>query len=123
MMRWALISLLALALGLVAVAIVVARLPRDFFVRDRARGRRSLVLRILKNVLGVALILVGIVLSLPLVPGPGILALLLGLSLTDLPGKRRLIRAVVRRPGVSRRLNALRRRLGRPAFMLPGKAA
>jgi hypothetical protein len=65
----------------------------------------------------------GIALSLPLVPGPGFLALLLGLSLTDLPGKRRLIRAVVRRPGVSRRLNGLRRRLGRPSFVLPGPSA
>lgn len=123
MMRWALVSALALALGLAVLALVVARLPQDYFVRDRSRGRRSLVLRILKNVLGVALMVAGLVLSLPLIPGPGFLALLLGLSLTDLPGKRRFIRAVVRKPGVSRRLNALRRRLGRPSFELPKPAA
>lgn len=119
MMRWALIGLLAFALGLVVLAIVVAGLPRDFFVRDRPRGRRSLALRILRNVLGVALLAAGLLLSLPLIPGPGILVLLLGLGLTDIPGKRRLLRAVVRRPGVSRKLNALRRRLKRPAFVLP----
>ena len=119
MTRWILFSALACAVGLAVLALVVARLPRDFFVRERARGRRPLGLRILRNVLGLALVAAGVVLSLPLVPGPGLLALLLGLGLTDLPGKRRLLRALVRRPGVSRKLNGLRRRLGRPSFVLP----
>jgi hypothetical protein len=121
--RWVLVSALACVLGMAALLVVVARLPRDFFVRDGSGRRRSLVVRILKNVCGVALIVVGIVLSLPIVPGPGFLAILLGLAMTDIPGKRRVIRAAVRKPAVSRKLNGLRRRLGRPSFLLPGPAS
>ena len=52
---------------------------------------RGLLKRLVRNVLGFALIVVGVVLWLtPLVPG-GALALL-GLLLVDFPGKRRLIR-------------------------------
>ncbi len=52
---------------------------------------RRLLKRLVRNVLGLALIVVGIVLWLtPIVPG-GALALI-GLLLVDFPGKRKLIR-------------------------------
>ena len=52
--------------------------------------------------------------SLPLVPGPGLVFILLGLSLLDFPGKRALQRRVVTRPFVLRVLNKTRTRFGPP---------
>jgi hypothetical protein len=67
---------------------------------------------VLKNVGGVALILVGIVLSFPGIPGQGILTILVGLMLTDLPGVRRLERSLARRRRVKRALDAIRAKVG-----------
>jgi len=65
-----------------------------------------------KNLLGLALLLCGAVLSLPLVPGPGVLTMLLGLALLDLPGKRALERWIVAQPIVFAALNQLRAKYG-----------
>jgi hypothetical protein len=110
---WGAVGVLA---GFVLISIVVAVLPRDFFTRPR---RSKGWMKALKNVLGVALILAGIALSLPLVPGPGFVLLLVGLALVDFPGRQKLLRKAIRRPGVHRKLNAFRRKLHRPYFLLP----
>jgi hypothetical protein len=68
---------------------------------------------ILKNLAGVILVLIGIVLSLPGIPGQGILTILVGLMFTDLPGVRRLERSLVRRHGVRRALDTIRAKFGR----------
>lgn len=117
MLKLVLWGAVGIAAGFVLLSIVVAALPRDFFTRpSRAKG----VKKILKNVLGVLLLLGGIVLSLPLVPGPGFILLLAGVALLDIPGRQRVVRKVFRRPGVHRKLNAFRRKLHRPYFLLPG---
>jgi len=74
---------------------------------------------LVKNILGFVLLLAGIILALPLVPGPGILTILLGLALLDLPGKRRLERWIVARPTVFSALNKLRVKHGRPPLDKP----
>ena len=71
-----------------------------------------------KNVLGVVLIAVGIVLSLPGVPGQGLLTILVGVLLLDVPGKRRLELRVVRRPKVAAAINRLRARFDKPPLDL-----
>jgi len=122
---WVLASGLgASALGGMAALLIVLRLPPDYFARTEpeAGPRRNLghvIGRIAKNAAGVLLILGGIVLMLPGVPGPGVVVVLLGLSLTDLPGKHRLILSVARKPPVLGAMNRLRRRFHRPDFVLP----
>lgn len=66
-----------------------------------------------KNLLGGLLILVGLVLSLPGVPGQGLLTILVGVLLMDIPGKRRFELAIVRRKTVLQNINRLRARFGR----------
>jgi hypothetical protein len=51
-----------------------------------------------------------------LLPGQGVLTLVVALLLLDLPGKRRLKRRILSMPRVLRVLNAWRRRAGRPEF-------
>ena len=122
---------LALLLGSVAMAaasvlvtiVAVVRIPHDYFrgVRapDWSSGRHPLIralLRIARNLIGVGLVLLGIVLSLPGIPGQGLLTILLGLMMVDFPGKRRLEQRLARRPRVRRGLDAIRTRYGRRAL-------
>ncbi len=54
-------------------------------------------------------------------PGPGILFLLLGLSLVNLPGKRQLELRLLRVGGVKRKIDELRRKHHRPILQIPPK--
>lgn len=107
------------------VAVVLCRLPADHLRRDyrsvgddRPRWRRVLR-KIAKNALGVFLILVGIVLSLPGVPGQGLLTILIGVILLDLPGKERFERRLMTRPAVFAGVNAVRARFGCEPLLPP----
>jgi hypothetical protein len=111
--------------SLLFVSWVVVRLPTTYFC-DKCPpafwAEKHPLLRILglvvKNLIGVILILIGIVLSLPGVPGQGILTILIGVMLVDFPGKRRLERWMVSWPIVLRGLNHLRARRGKPPLEL-----
>jgi len=52
-------------------------------------------------------------------PGQGVMTLLVGLLLMNFPGKYRMERWLVMRPGVLRALNWLRRRRGQRPFAAP----
>jgi len=113
------------AIGMLVSALIVLRLPADYFSRSVSGPLRNeqhpilrWTIRIVKNVVGVVIAVVGIVLTLPGVPGPGILTILLGLMLMDFPGKRRFERWLISRPGVFAAANHLRQRYGKPAFTL-----
>jgi hypothetical protein len=102
------------------VGYVLARLPADYFVNPHARRPidRHPVLKILvvvaRNLLGYVLIALGIVLSLPGVPGQGLLTVLMGVMLIDVPGKFRLERWLVTRRPVLAGVNKLREKFGSP---------
>lgn len=104
--------------SLLLVARVALTLPEDYFESPPARGPWTLQ-RVGRNLAGMVLIVLGVVLSLPGVPGQGLLTLLMGLLLVDFPGRRRLELALVRRPGVLGALNRLRTRFGRSALRPP----
>lgn len=111
--------------GLAVVGLIVVRLPEDYFVLSRKRefltGRHP-ILRvcgiILKNILGVVVVAVGVVLTMPGVPGPGVLSVLIGIMLLDFPGKRRLERWMVCRPKVLHTINRLRAKYGKPPLQM-----
>lgn len=111
-------------LSLAAVTVVLVRLPATCFRDDYASpvaGRHPFVrwMRlILKNILGALLILIGLVLSLPGIPGQGLLTVLIGFMFLDFSGKRRLQRRLVSRPTVQGAINAVRARFGKPPLRL-----
>ena len=51
-------------------------------------------------------------------PGQGLLTMLIGLLLLDFPGKRAVELKLVRRPGIAAFLNRMRARHGRPPFVV-----
>jgi hypothetical protein len=107
-----------------AIPWVVTRLPADYFDhRSRESWRESngepvvaLLLGLVKNVLGAVLLVLGSVML--FIPGQGLLTMLIGLMLMNFPGKYRLERWLVRRPGVLKSLNWLRKKRDRPPFHL-----
>jgi len=113
--------LLSLTVSFAAIAIVMIKIPPHYFAshyeRDFLPDSPWLVrwgAVILKNILGVFLILLGIVLSLPGVPGQGILTILLGLIMLDIPGKRPIEARIIQRPTVLAAINKLRAKYDKP---------
>jgi len=113
-----------LLLGSSALAILVmVRLPATYFIQPPRRfmaGNHRVVRWtgiVAKNLLGAILVLAGIALALPGVPGPGIVTLLVGVALLD-PGKRALEYRVIRQPSVLRAINALRKRFSTPPLIV-----
>lgn len=121
----ALALVLSWVLTLLAVPVLIARLPVDYFSRDRRHtmysdSRHPLVgflLAAVKNVLGLVLIVLGVVML--LTPGQGILTIVIGVLLVNFPGKFAMERWVVLRPGVLRMLNGFRQKVGRPPLDPP----
>lgn len=111
----------AAVLSFVAVVVIVVAWPPDRFKgeHDTASGTpRPLVLHVLgvvaKNLGGLVLVALGLIMAVPGVPGQGLLTALIGLSLLSFPGKRRLERRLIGRPVVLRAVNRLRVRFDRP---------
>ncbi len=121
--------MLGLGLGLPLVSfcvglIVLLGLPVDYFVRiSEHRGFRQaprvarVILVVAKNLLGAMVFIAGFVMALPLVPGPGILCMLVGLGLIDFPGKRSLVRRLLREKHVLSSVNKMRARFGKPPIL------
>ena len=104
-------------------------MPGDYFARqERVTWRESsaepifaIIIGALKNLLGLLLIILGLIML--VTPGQGILTLLIGLLLMNFPGKFRLERWLVSRPGVLRGLNWLRHRQGHLPFDAPQQSS
>lgn len=119
------ISALTGLLSLVAVPWLVARLPEDYFCHRRREPLRqaavhplpALILAALKNLIGLLLVLLGLVMF--VTPGQGLLTLLVGLMLLNFPGKYRLERWIVTRPKVLPALNWIRRKMGKRPLVDP----
>jgi hypothetical protein len=117
--------LTSLTLSFLAIAVVMVKIPENYFSSHYKRDflphsgwlvRWSAV--ILKNIFGVLLIILGILLSLPGVPGQGILTILLGLIMLDIPGKRPLEARIIKRPTVLAAINKLRARYGKEPLVV-----
>ena len=120
-----LLFLVTFSINLAIVSFVVVKIPANYFSKDYSRAFLSdcpPVIRYLgvvgKNLLGALLVALGIVLSVPGVPGQGILTILLGIMLLDFPGRRSLEYKLVSRPSVFKTINKLRHRFGKPALLL-----
>ena len=111
--------------SLVAIPILVVRLPDDYFTKNHRRKwlqNRHPVLRVtgyaIKNLIGCAFLLAGV--AMLVLPGQGILAILIGVSLIDFRGKQELQRRLIGQPAVLRTLNGIREKFGRKPLAVNG---
>ena len=105
--------------SLAIVLRVVLALPADYFERQPEARPPWTLARVARNLAGLLLVAVGAVLSIPGIPGQGVLTMLVGVLLIDFPQRRKLERALLSRPGVLPTLNRLRARFGRPPLRPP----
>jgi hypothetical protein len=123
------VSVLTFVGTLILIPLLVIRLPADYFRRDRhppqSHPRPHAVLRvcgaIVKNLLGVVFIVAGLIML--LLPGQGVLTILIGLTLMNFPGKYALERRIVQQPAVLRGLNWIRAKAHQPALEFPEQMA
>lgn len=128
---WAGIWVATFVLTLWAVRWYLLRVPADYFAHehkplDYFRSAHPVLrwtLLIGKNLIGAILLISGLVML--VTPGPGWLAVLVGLAFVDLPGKRAIERWILSRPTILKLVNQTRAKAGRPplAFTLDAPAA
>ena len=115
-------SATALVVTLVAVVVIVIRMPADYFA-DRGHHRMTLfrehpalalAASIVRNALGVVFLIAGA--AMLVLPGQGLLTIFIALVLLEFPGKLRLERWLVSKPAVRRPLDWIRRKAGRPSL-------
>ncbi len=117
--------LFSFTISFAAIGIVMVKIPPNYFSSHYERDflpNSPFLVRwgavIIKNVFGVFLVLLGILLSLPGIPGQGILTILLGLIMIDVPGKRPLEARIIKRPTVLNAINKLRAKYNKPSLIL-----
>jgi hypothetical protein len=105
------------------IVIVIVNLPANYFSSEYASvlfGNKPFWMRwgatIFKNIIGGALIILGIIMLVG--PGPGLLTILLGLIMMDIPGKRPLEARIIKQPTVLSAVNRLRARYRRPPLIM-----
>ncbi len=110
-------------LNVVVIGFVFVKIPPhyfsshyqdDFLPNSPWLARWSAVIS--KNLAGLVMIILGIVMLVG--PGQGILSILTGLILMDIPGKRPLEARIVRRPPVLAAVNKLRAKYGREPLVV-----
>jgi len=121
----ALLFVVTLVISFVISLAILVRLPPDYFavgsVHNFPKSRRGMLFWVgvvLRNVLCVVLVILGLVLSLPGLPGQGLLTCIAGILLLDFPGKRALLLKLFRRPLLMRTINRLRGKFSRPPLLI-----
>lgn len=113
------ISLLTFVGSLILLPWMILRMRTDYFIRhhqeviERRKRHPALTVLIclLRNTLGFCLLLAGI--AMLVLPGQGILTMVIGLSAMDFPGKHRLNDKIIANRKIRQSLNWIRRKGGR----------
>ncbi len=107
--------------GLIVFGMI--KIPADYFssayVREINTDKHFSVrwaTLIIKNIVGLFLVVAGIVMI--FTPGPGVPTILLGLIMMDIPGKRPLEAKIIQRPTILAAINKLRARFKKPPLIL-----
>lgn len=113
-------SVVLFVASLIAMPALVVRIPPGYFSQHRRPPSRwahrhpivRTALGIGKNALGCVFIVAGI--AMLVLPGQGLLSILIGLLLLDIPGKYRFEKWLVSRRRIAAAINWLRKRSGQP---------
>jgi len=119
------VSVITFIASLIIIPWLIIQMPEDYFVsnhRHSSNIRRLhpalyLFIRIGKNLLGLFLFFAGLIMF--VLPGQGILTMLIGISLTDFPGKFTVERWFIKKPAVFKAINWIRRKANKPILINP----
>ncbi|MCC5856126.1 MAG: hypothetical protein JJU10_10695 [Idiomarina sp.] len=108
--------------SLVLIPILVVKMPADYFSshkRPRRWTRSRRLYYVARNILAFFLLLAGI--AMLILPGQGLLTILIAVMVSDVPGKYRLQRWLIAQPGVFKSLNWIRKRYDAEPLERPRK--
>jgi hypothetical protein len=108
---------------LIAIPFILVRLPADYFdirvprpwMKDHHPVLR-LIGHIVKNAIGAVFLFAGFLML--FLPGQGILTMLIGISMLDFPGKRKVEAKLIGQPTVLNAINAMRHKFEKPPLIL-----
>ena len=114
-------SIVAFIGTLLAIPAILIRLPPDYFQNHHHKpwfANHHPVVRavglFIKNVVAIIFIIAGI--AMLVLPGQGLLTMLLGILFLDFPGKHRIESRLIQHPQILKAINALREKAGKPPF-------
>ena len=121
---WFAVSSVFMFVGtLIAIPIILMRLPADYFdVRiprpwmENHNPVLRLIGHVVKNVVGAIFLFAGFLML--FLPGQGVLTMLIGLSLIEFPGKRRVEAKIVGQSTVLSTINAMRAKFDKPPLII-----
>jgi hypothetical protein len=119
------LSALTFAGSLLAVPWLAVRIPADYFLHrrsffnlhDAAHPLLKGLVVALKNIVGIAFLLMGV--AMLVLPGQGILTILIGLLFLDFPGKFALERRIIEIKSIHRAIDWMRKKAHKPPLVLP----
>ena len=112
------ISLFVFIFSLISIKWLVALIPTNYFIKkNMVKSKKSysfiwLISIILKNLIGYTLILGGLLML--ILPGQGLFTILMGLVLSNYPGKYNIERRFISIPSVLKTVNWLRKKSNKP---------
>ncbi len=117
------VFLVSLVINALIVGIVIVKIPANYFSSHYQQDflpNSSWFTRwgvtIVKNVAGAILVILGIAMLIG--PGQGILSILSGLIMMDIPGKRPLEAKIIKRPAILAAANNLRSRYKKEPLLM-----
>ena len=121
------ISIIMFVGTIVAIPIILNRLPVNYFQHDLEHKWmedyhpifRNIGL-VVKNTVGLIFLLAGI--AMLVLPGQGILTMVIGVSLLDFPGKRKLEHKLLTQAMVFQAINSMRAKCSKPPFDPPSES-
>ena len=115
--------IVSIVLSLVIVGIVMVRIPDNYFSSHYQHDflpNSSWLTRwgavVGKNIAGLILVIAGIIMLIG--PGQGVLTILIGLILMDIPGKRPLEAKLIKRPIILAAVNNFRAKYNKPPLVM-----
>ena len=121
----AILSIVTLIASAILIPWMVTRIPVDYFTDKKRHESRLRALHpavyitiiVLKNLLGILFLLAGI--AMLVLPGQGLVTMLIGIFLINFPGKYHFERWLINRQVVYKSINWIRRRGNMPPLLRP----
>ena len=116
------ISLFIFLISLLTIKWLVALIPEDYFINRKISKVRSnnpalwYIVLIVKNMIGYSLVLGGIMML--VLPGQGVFTIIIGLMLSNYPGKYAIEKKFIAIPSILKSINWLRNKSNKPPLNL-----
>ncbi len=111
--------------SLIIIPILIINMDDDYFeskkkdTEDRSKTFNifAFIVNVLKNILGILFVLTGVLML--ILPGQGIVTILIGISIANFPGKRKLELKLIRLKTIHNAINWIRAKAKKPPIIMP----